>query len=305
MGRRKAASQADSDDAREVLANVVSSLLDLVATDEVRRDLTDSLRRLANALDLHERPQDDWFLIVENLATLVREQCKLFLDARISRCEKVHGLLRKFEELSRFSAQNDSIDPVRTVLASRSFAASHRLQMHCDEHILEEIVSFLSDLYIDNDFVSAMGETDDSCTAGRVPGSKISQWIECLVANHIMLNATHWMEALQELRTNSGLTETESLHIISKNDAIAKSEHGRRKTVLHTSVLQSRYSPLLEIEDAMGAIELFLGGAAGLQVMFILVVGPQGSGKTFMCDEIERRSRATNDNTVQGMIELL
>lgn len=305
MGRRKTARQADSDDATEVLENVVSSLLDLVTTDQARGDLTDSLRRLATALDLHEKPQDDWFLHIENLATLVRERCQRFLDTRRSRTDKVHTLLRKLEELSRFSAQSDSIDPVRVVLASRSFLASHRLQIQCDDHVLEEIISCLSNLYINNDFVSDKGEIDDSGMAGSVPGSNIRQWIECLVANHIMLQATFFTEALQELRTSSGFAAIERLQRISKKDAIAESEHGAHNKVLRTSVLQSPYSPLLETEDAMGAVALFLSGAADSQLTFILVVGPQGSGKTFMCDEIERRSCATIENTVQGMIEML
>jgi hypothetical protein len=290
------------------MEDVVASLLDLVGTDQVQRDLIHSLRRLASVLDLREQPQDDWFLRVEHLATLVREECQLFLDTTKSRSEKVHGLVRKLETESRVSALRGTTDSVGIFLARRSFAASYRLKSQCDEQIVEEIVSFLSDLYVYND-VFEMGETNDNGTTSRDPSGKIRQWIECLVANQIILQNTQWIKALQELPTKSGRAEPKSLQIASKkDDAKVEDEHKDGKTLLDTSDLQqSRTNLLLEIEDVMGAVELFLGGAHDLHLesTFILLVGPQGSGKTFLCDEIERRTRATTDPSVQGRMELL
>lgn len=307
MGRRKTASQVDSHDSREVLEDVVASLLDLLGTDQVQRDLIHSLRRLADALDLQEQLQDDWFLSVEHCATLVREHCQQFLDTTRSLSEKVHGLVRKLESASRVSAVSRATDSVRTVLACRSFAASYRLQIQCDEQIVEEIVSFLSHLYVHNS-VLEMNETNANGTCSRVPSGKLRQLIECLVAHQVLLQDTQWIKVLQNLPITSDRAEPKSLQIASKKAAKVGDEHHNGKLLLDASDLQqARNSFLLEKEDVMGAVEFFLGGAHDLhlQSTFILLVGPRGSGKSFLCDEIERRTRATADSAVHGKIKSL
>lgn len=282
MGRRKPACQVEGNDSRDLLKDAVVSLLDLVGTDQVQRDLIHCVRNLADELDLQEQQlqDDDWFLSVEHCATLVREHCQLFLETTKSRSEKVHGLVRKLESVSRVSAVSREMDSVRTVLLPcRSFAASYRLQRECDEKIVEEIVSFLSDLYVCNSFLD-MNETNTNGTStSRVPTSgKLRQWIECLVANQMLLKDTQWIKALlQDLPTSSGRAEPKSLQMASKHDKDGDEHHPNGKSLLETTsdLQQSRNSFLLEQQDVMGAVDFFLaGGAHDLKSTFILLVGP-------------------------------
>jgi chromosomal replication initiation ATPase DnaA len=52
----------------------------------------------------------------------------------------------------------------------------------------------------------------------------------------------------------------------------------------------------------MDAVENFLGVPENEQTpsSFLLIMGPQGSGKTFLCDKIEKRAQA-NSSSAQGM----
>ena len=75
--------------------------------------------------------------------------------------------------------------------------------------------------------------------------------------------------------------------------------------------LYSRINPLVTAESVMDAVELFINGhplphfEAQTSLTFLLVAGREGTGKTFLCDEIERVAsiHAAADKSIQGEIE--
>jgi len=303
MVRRKSAKRVQND--QEECARILASLLALSAEDEARRDLASALRRLRNVIQSRSisASEDDWLLQVEQSAAQVREQCRQFQDDNASLREEVYSLLRSFEEACRVLVYSKSIpfDPIRVLFTCRSFKASYRLQAQRDEQIVEEILSFLSALYANIDFTATSREQNDVASEQAIGSASINGWIEQL-DNQIILSSSPWQDTLRELHKLccSKATLQKQNHEMLDLDYSNVTERGKARFREDSSV--PFMDPVVDSESIMGAVERFLGTPDTGQSpsSFLLLIGAQGSGKTFICDEIEQRAQI-DGSSVQGM----
>ena len=301
MGRRKNASVVGCEN--NEFDVTLSSLLDVISgEDKERKCLAHALNNLAHALQrkVVSSPEDKWFRRMEQSATLVRETCKQFQEDSACQREEVYHLLRALEGRSRdMPSHGDlSFDPVRGMLVCRSFMASYRLQAQQDEQVVGEVVSFLSTLYADVDFASDSGELNDPETYRVEIIPRISGWIDHL-ENQVFLSSPPWRDALLGIQC-SYRPDEKSKKFYHEANELELTEECINNTS-SASELKSFINSGATSETVMGAVESFLGAVVNGNTFssFLFVMGPQGSGKTYLCHKIEERAQK-HDFFVQG-----
>lgn len=299
MGRRRNAGR-DEIEKKNEWNELLSSLLDLLAEEESRRCLLRALNNLSSTLQRKAifASEDDWLLQVEQSATQVRESCKQFRDDGKSMREEVYHLLCRLEETSQaFGDDGDTMfDPVCVALVCRSFRTSYRLQAQMNDEIVQEILSFLSTLYVNIEFAPDSSEEASSKADIVVP---FSRWMDHL-ESQAYLNSTPWQEALEELqRLCACNVEAETHHYVAHE--LETVELLDELTLVQNAPPTLLKNEVGDSEDIMGVVEGFLGASENgcAVVSFLLLVGQQGSGKTHLCDEIEKRAN-TNSCCVHG-----
>lgn len=304
MGRRKSANRAENDQGE--FERFLASLFDIItAEDHGRKCLALGLKWLINTLQSKSisPPEDEWLLRVEHSAAQVREECKQFQDDSARLREEVYCLLRSIEDSSRLSPSNEnkSFDPVRIVLTCRSFVASYRLQAQMDEQIVDEVLSFLSTLYVNIYFTTDSGEMNGGGTERSNIVTRINRWIEH-IENQVFLGSTPWQDALYELQRSCRSQDTSKKHYHAVDEL--ETEKLCEKQTLNKGDRVPLMNPVVDSDSIMEAVNCFLGAPELGQtssLSFLVIVGSQGSGKTFLCDTIERKAQ-DNEGSVQGMV---
>lgn len=301
MGRKaKVAADARQQDERQ---EIVESLLHFFSTKDhdVRRNFALSLKRLMNVLQTRHAisSEDDWLLQVEQSATQLHEDCDLFPDDCATQRQEVYRLLRSLEETCRLtdSNVNEVLDPVRVTLVCRSLMGSYRLQSQMDAQVLDEIRSFLSTLYNNIDFNIESSESNSAVVKDVV--DKMNRWIEH-VENPVFIECRPWREALQELHNLLVRDDTSKMqyHKMIKLDSAESCDTPPLNQCDSTSLMNK----LIDSENVMDAVQSFLDVPEHSYfscVSFLVVVGSQGSGKTFLCDGINRKAEM-DERTIQG-----
>lgn len=307
MGQRKNQNRLENE--QEHFETIVASVLALVAEDEARRRLSLAVKHLMNALQSKPSKssvEDEWLIEVEHLATQVREDCNKFQEDGTIVREELYSLLQSLEDGNALSApKNVSLDSTRVILVCRSLMASYRLQAQMDEQVVDEILLFLSTLYSDIDSgKNDSGESNGGGLEGRNSIVRMYQRIEEL-ESQIFLNST-WHEALQELESLCSSEDTTMKHHYNDKDRFHGLDH-HEKLLSVDEDSNALVNPLASSASVMDAVVCFLDtpekGARSLPLSFLLLVGPQGSGKSFMCDKIEKKVER-HEGDIQGMVTL-
>lgn len=308
MARKKGVGSAKND--QEERNQLLESFFAHIAQENhARREFALSLKGLRNAIQTQQAfsSENEWLLCVEQSAARVREACSLFQDNCADRRQEVYRLLRSIEHSTTTSSPNEtsSLDPSRVMLACHSFMASYRLQAQMDEQVMDEILSFLSCLYANIGFLGDYGESMNGGSERNNMIEKFNGWIENM-ENQVFLT---WQAALQEMYSfcvRAGGTESKRKHYHTMADESERLTQSRGELSLNSGFQTPVKNRVAGSDSIMGAVDSFLEGnnesMASLSVL--LVVGPEGSGKSFLCDEIERKAMV-HGPSIQGTIDRL
>ena len=235
---------------------------------------------------------------MEKSAAQVREECIRFVDENTSLRVQVFGLFRSLEDEMKTLHSNENVlfNPIRAMIHCRSFVASYRLQAQTDERVVDEIESFLSNLYMNIDFTADSMDGNGNLMERPRVIDRINQWIQQLETRTI-LSSSPWIDSLQELHSLCRSDEhalKKEYHEIDEPDNLKPCIKSSGNEVPPVSFLNP-LAGLAGADTVSDAVQMFLdspGDTMQSSFSFLVVVGPQGSGKTFLCDEIEQKVRA-------------
>jgi signal recognition particle GTPase len=180
--------------------------------------------------------------------------------------------------------------------------SSYRLQAQIDVQVVDSILSFLSTLYAD---IEDSVESSDDGEQGNVSRiAQIRNEIEHL-ESQVVLDSTPWKEALRKLKDLIfiNVTSYTSMHHYERDESCVDRSDIHRNSFHTETISASVANPVAHSESVMDAVECFLKTDVANEtksLSFLLVVGPEGSGKTFTCDEIENMIQ-TKDYPIEGM----
>lgn len=285
----------------------LASLFGLLDADiEARRQLSLAVKRLIRIKENKSvnSIRDDWLFQVEELATKVRQKCKtLQEDGSILR-EELFTLLQSLQEKIQIFASQDKdslLDPIRIILVCRSFMSSYRLQAQMDIQVVDSILSFLSTLYADMEDSVESSDDGEQGNASRI--AQIRNDVEHL-GSQVVLDSTPWKEALRKLKDLIfNVTSDTSMHHYERDEPCVDRSDIHRNSFHTETISASVANPVAHSESVVDAVECFLKTVEANEtrsLSFLLVVGPEGSGKTFTCDEIEKMIQ-TKDYPIEGM----
>jgi len=301
MGRRKQRRSATTKkrELPEDTTDILLGLLDLCGGEgnNKRQALVTSLQRLSillakNPSQKEKTDIDSWLMQVEDTASTVREKVELLRPSG-DRSEAIF-LLQELETISRKQEMHISWNHFARYLVSAIQMATQR-----EEKALGEILAVLDNLY-DDDLNARESETSNM-------RRRLDQ-VQCIV------DILQRKELVQRPQFQEGLSiigqlQEDQSSPVSKSTDTPKYElpmESFAPTSEHCHIGDSRVMSTSTIWEALDAF-LSLSSDDEPSVHRLLLVGPEGSGKTFICDKIEyiatesaqgRFGLATSDNGI-------
>ena len=209
---------------------------------------------------------------LEEIASQVRTACKDFMEYLELEREEVFLLLKEIEEISLPDEAS-----TRRVLKCRSLVYFYQDQVQMEEETHYEIISSLSQWYSEEMNIE----------------SKIAAWIKIL-DSRILMKKPHWKGALHTLYGSGEniLKMSETATMVKVPPLIQKS-----------AMIRSDNIHIFSSTSVVDHIDEFLD-IPEPGTHSILIHGSHGSGKSYLCDQLERKALAGHVNIIRPSLPL-
>ena len=276
MGRKKGKfKEEDHDEAYDVISELLqlTGVVNVSFHDESRTRLLSSLRKLSMVSKHWAEDCPEMLLKLEESAGQVRKACQDFLKYLEVEREEIYLLLKEIEDIS----QPDEAS-TRRVLHCRSLVSIYKDQVQMEEETHDEIISLLSQWYHSEEMNIE---------------SKINTWIN-LLDNRILMKKPHWKGVLHTLHDSSENIDEACVTAETMEGPLLLQKH----TMLHSESIH--LSSSTSVVDFIDEFLAFPNPGAHS----ILIRGPHGSGKSYLCDQVERKALAGHIQIIRPSLPL-